>query len=159
MRADFVGSFLRPQSVKNARQQFAAGAISAQQLKAVEDDPYMVLQEALEEIATQMRGIGGSRSIGFGAKRVTSLPDGLAHTFQEYLTEREERMEEQKLLDELRASHRKAPEISAESEKKPFEPATSPMLKIGDICPECGQATVINEEGCRKCYSCGYSEC
>ena len=107
----------------------------------------------------QLRGIGGSRSIGFGAKRVTSLPDGLAHTFQEYLTEREERMEEQKLLDELRASHRKDPVIAAESEKKPFEPASSPMLKIGDICPECGQATVINEEGCRKCYSCGYSEC
>ena len=40
-----------------------------------------------------------------------------------------------------------------------FEPASSPMLKIGDICPECGQASVINEEGCRKCYSCGYSEC
>ena len=113
----------------------------------------------LEEIAVQLRGIGGSRSIGFGAKRVTSLPDGLAHTFQEYLEEREERMEEQKLLDELRASHRKAPEMPAETEKKPFEPATSPMLKIGDICPECGQATVINEEGCRKCYSCGYSEC
>ena len=113
----------------------------------------------LEEVAAQLRGIGGSRSIGFGAKRVTSLPDGLAHTFQEYLTEREERIEEQKLLDELRASHRKAPEVPAESEKKPFEPASSPMLKIGDICPECGQATVINEEGCRKCYSCGYSEC
>ena len=33
------------------------------------------------------------------------------------------------------------------------------MLKIGDLCPECGQAAVVNEEGCRKCYSCGYSEC
>jgi ribonucleoside-diphosphate reductase alpha chain len=32
-------------------------------------------------------------------------------------------------------------------------------LKIGDICPECGQAAVVNEEGCRKCYACGYSEC
>jgi hypothetical protein len=30
---------------------------------------------------------------------------------------------------------------------------------IGDLCPECGVAAVINEEGCRKCYSCGYSEC
>jgi ribonucleoside-diphosphate reductase alpha chain len=34
-------------------------------------------------------------------------------------------------------------------------------LKLGDLCPECGQASVINEEGCRKCYApgCGYSEC
>ena len=30
---------------------------------------------------------------------------------------------------------------------------------IGDLCPECGEATLVNEEGCRKCYSCGYSEC
>jgi len=30
---------------------------------------------------------------------------------------------------------------------------------IGELCPECGQATLINEEGCRKCYTCGHSEC
>ena len=28
-----------------------------------------------------------------------------------------------------------------------------------DICPECGGATLAYEEGCKKCYSCGYSEC
>ena len=112
----------------------------------------------LEEIAGQLRGIGGSRSLGFGAKRVLSLPDGLAHTFQDYLAEREERLEEQALLDELRAEHSHEHKTEKD-EKKAFEPATSPMLKIGDICPECGQATVVNEEGCRKCYSCGYSEC
>ena len=28
-----------------------------------------------------------------------------------------------------------------------------------DLCPECGEASVVNEEGCRKCYSCGFSEC
>jgi uncharacterized OB-fold protein len=32
-------------------------------------------------------------------------------------------------------------------------------MRIGDLCPECGQAALINEEGCRKCYACGYSEC
>ena len=112
----------------------------------------------LEEVAAQLKGIGGGRSLGFGHKRVLSLPDGLGQTFMEYLNEREGRMEEQALLDELRESHKQV-HIHEELEKKPFEPATSPMLKIGDICPECGQATVINEEGCRKCYSCGYSEC
>ena len=112
----------------------------------------------LEEVAAQLRGIGGSRSLGFGAKRVLSLPDGLGHTFQEYLSEREERIEEQALLEELREGHKHV-HAEEQAEKKPFEPATSPMLRIGDICPECGQATVINEEGCRKCYSCGYSEC
>jgi ribonucleoside-diphosphate reductase alpha chain len=30
---------------------------------------------------------------------------------------------------------------------------------LGDLCPECGAATLVNEEGCRKCYSCGFSQC
>ena len=30
---------------------------------------------------------------------------------------------------------------------------------IGDICPECGEAAFLNIEGCRKCATCGYSEC
>jgi ribonucleoside-diphosphate reductase alpha chain len=40
-------------------------------------------------------------------------------------------------------------------------------MKIGDLCPApkganvalCGQAALVNEEGCRKCYACGYSDC
>ena len=36
-KADIVGSFLRPQAIKDARAQFSAGAISAEKLKEVED--------------------------------------------------------------------------------------------------------------------------
>ena len=36
-RADFVGSFLRPQALKDARAQFARGEITADRLEAVED--------------------------------------------------------------------------------------------------------------------------
>ncbi|KKQ95988.1 MAG: ribonucleoside-diphosphate reductase [Candidatus Levybacteria bacterium RIFCSPHIGHO2_02_FULL_39_36] len=28
-----------------------------------------------------------------------------------------------------------------------------------DLCPSCGGASLAHEEGCKKCYSCGYSEC
>jgi hypothetical protein len=38
-------------------------------------------------------------------------------------------------------------------------PLERPTFKIGDLCPECGQAALVNEEGCRKCYACGFSEC
>ena len=42
----------------------------------------------------------------------------------------------------------------------PAGPGPNQMaLKIGDICPECGEATLVNEEGCRKCYSCSFSQC
>ncbi len=37
-RADVVGSFLRPDSIKHARQQFAQGDITAEQLRVVEDE-------------------------------------------------------------------------------------------------------------------------
>jgi len=30
---------------------------------------------------------------------------------------------------------------------------------FGDLCPDCGDSSFIFEEGCKKCYSCGYSEC
>ncbi|HLY30054.1 MAG TPA: hypothetical protein VKQ36_03445, partial [Ktedonobacterales bacterium] len=29
----------------------------------------------------------------------------------------------------------------------------------GNLCTQCGNNTMYNEEGCRKCVSCGYSEC
>jgi ribonucleoside-diphosphate reductase alpha chain len=31
--------------------------------------------------------------------------------------------------------------------------------QIGDICPSCGASSLVYEEGCVKCYSCGHSEC
>ena len=37
-RADVVGSFLRPDAIKQARLQFASGEIDARQLRAVEDE-------------------------------------------------------------------------------------------------------------------------
>ena len=36
---------------------------------------------------------------------------------------------------------------------------TTEPLKAGEICPDCQNATLMNEEGCRKCHSCGYAEC
>lgn len=43
LRADMVGSFLRPESVKKARLEAAAGTITPQQLKAVEDEAIRAL--------------------------------------------------------------------------------------------------------------------
>ena len=50
-RADHVGSLLRPQKLLAARQQFAAGQISAEQLRAVEDD-------AIREVVQMQRDVG-----------------------------------------------------------------------------------------------------
>ena len=42
----------------------------------------------------------------------------------------------------------------------PEAPVASDTRKqIGDLCKECGQATFVYEEGCKKCLSCGFNEC
>ncbi len=96
----------------------------------------------LQEVFRQLAGIGGGRSLGFGPNRVRSLPDGVARALDEYLTERDQ--EDEEGVHEVTLT--------------PM-PLEQTMLRIGDLCPECGQAAVVNEEGCRKCYACGFSEC
>ncbi len=106
------------------------------------------------DVVSQLNGIGGGRPMGFGTNRVRSLPDGLAQILTDYLQNREERIASGSL------------EGSAAKTKQPNElfgtvevPAVQKMMQIGDLCPECGQAAFVNEEGCRKCYACSYSEC
>jgi ribonucleoside-diphosphate reductase alpha chain len=120
-------------------------------------------RERLREVWNQLAGIGGGRSLGFGPNRVRSLPDGVAHALAEYLENTEGQAEP--LPPALTAAapaeggngHKRLPE--AAPALLPEEPQPAAVLKIGDLCPECGVAAVVNEEGCRKCYACGYSEC
>jgi ribonucleoside-diphosphate reductase alpha chain len=108
-------------------------------------------RDRLKEIVRQLLGIGGGRPLGFGPNRVRSLPDGVAQALGEYLentAEEEPGLEPGEDLSERNNGGRRA---QSTREQMP--------LRIGDLCPECGQASVVNEEGCRKCYSCGFSEC
>jgi ribonucleoside-diphosphate reductase alpha chain len=107
--------------------------------------------DRLHEIVRQLSGIGGGRSMGLGPNRVRSLPDGIGQVLDMYLREKagSPPMEEEKKNGNGIMGHK----IEEESEAA-FQP-----MKIGDLCPECGEAAVVNEEGCRKCYACGYSEC
>ena len=105
--------------------------------------------DRLREVVAQLSGIGGGRSLGFGPKRVRSLPDGVGQVLNEYLDHREDQPMQ---IDVAGGSS--APRTASN------EPPTGPLgMKIGDLCPECGEAAVVNEEGCRKCYACGFSEC
>jgi len=115
--------------------------------------------QRLTDVTRQLSGIGGGRSLGFGPNRVRSLPDGVAQVLEEYISERATRIGKS---DGATApiQHPLVMDLdnpAANTMKLAPEPPTAP--KIGDLCPECGVAAVVNEEGCRKCYSCGYSEC
>ena len=94
--------------------------------------------ERLRWVLDEMAGIGGGRPMGFGANRVRSLPDGVAQVLAEHLSDMPPSREE------------------AHHEQLALPIAQRP---IGDICPECGEAAFLNIEGCRKCATCGYSEC
>ena len=93
--------------------------------------------ERLQEVVDQLSGIGGGRPMGFGLKRVRSLPDGIAQVLAEDL-----------------GKPRVAVVHHDDHESKQLQ-----LFRVGDLCPACGQASLVSEEGCRRCYSCGHSEC
>jgi len=107
--------------------------------------------ERLRQVVDQLQGIGGGRALGFGPERVRSLPDGIARVLAEYLAERG-----------LELPAAPAPAIQPAlplSEPHPGREEPRAMGPVGDICPQCGEATLLEQEGCRTCYNCGYSEC
>jgi ribonucleoside-diphosphate reductase alpha chain len=109
-------------------------------------------RERLSEVVRQLSGIGGGRSLGFGPNRVRSLPDGVGQVLNEYIDGRKTHQ-----VTESDPPADPAP-ANSNGHLPQAEPAVSTM-KMGDLCPECGEATMVSEEGCRKCYTCGYSEC
>ncbi len=104
--------------------------------------------DRMREIVRQLIGIGGGRSLGFGPNRVRSLPDGIGQVLDTYLREKDGLQTD---LDEKKSNGNGGHTIEEE--------VVAAKMKIGDLCPECGEAAVVNEEGCRKCYACGFSEC
>ncbi len=106
--------------------------------------------ERMREVVRQLIGIGGGRSLGFGPNRVRSLPDGIGQVIDQYLRDREGAVND---------AVAERPDMKPAHPAEPDAEGTGQRLKIGDLCPECGEAAVVNEEGCRKCYACGYSEC
>jgi ribonucleoside-diphosphate reductase alpha chain len=96
-------------------------------------------RDRMAEVVRQLAGIGGGRPTGFGPNRVLSLPDGLARALAAYLEE--------------------TPEVIPGGIVQEHDEDSQIPLRIGDLCPECGAAALVNEEGCRKCYACAFSEC
>jgi len=97
--------------------------------------------ERVQEIVEQLKDIGGGRSLGFGPSRISSFPDGVAHVLQQYAD---------------RYNHKLSETVS-----QPFAVNNQQQynIQLGDICPSCGETTLIRREGCISCHSCGYSEC
>jgi len=97
--------------------------------------------EKVQEIINQIRGIGGARSYGFGKDKVLSLPDAVGKALEEHYGV------------EGYDNH-----INFNSES-PVPEIEHPHGVAADICPICGHAAFVRQEGCMSCHACGHSEC
>lgn len=135
------------------------------------DSPISQNQRA-EEVARQLRAIGGSTSIGFGADRVRSLPDAMARAIDQHLAsfvnqpETEVSAKPAASVDEPSTGngHGSNGYSNGLSNGGNHLPGLNPMMLApysvtGNLCTQCGNNTMRYEEGCKKCVSCGYSEC
>ncbi len=103
--------------------------------------------ERVKEIVDQLRDIGGARSLGFGENRIRSLPDAVAKVLSMHYG----------LNGNGKKKDSSTPKLVSQQVQQPLLEQKENVLF--DICPVCGEATLANEEGCKKCYNCGYSEC
>lgn len=159
-------------------------------------------KERAREIALQLAGIGGRRSVGFGKNKILSLPDAIAAALSMHFGfkvngflsfnstggdkyRKDESVGAKKDLAEAVmtatlpsgngeprfAGSNDRTAVSAESflasrltgkddPIHPLHPASEVTPKaVGDICPSCGASSLVYQEGCVKCSSCGHSEC
>ncbi|HUX85416.1 MAG TPA: ribonucleoside-diphosphate reductase, adenosylcobalamin-dependent, partial [Chloroflexota bacterium] len=101
-----------------------------------------------EAVIDQLAGIGGSTSLGFGNARVRSLADAVAKVLAEHVG----LLQTQSVIV--------SPESHPDASSLDNGHAEIPRARTtGDFCPSCGQIALVNEEGCHKCYVCGYSSC
>jgi ribonucleoside-diphosphate reductase alpha chain len=142
-------------------------------------------RERIRQVVSQLSGIGGARSVGFGPNKVRSLPDAIARVLSQHFGFRVNGkvvdVQKADIGSEQNGKIKSGPaagngyangeieqkEFAAVSQEHPNQliltkshaPSSSLGVKMFDICPECGTASFAYEEGCKKCYSCGYSEC
>jgi ribonucleoside-diphosphate reductase alpha chain len=113
---------------------------------AVQIPSTMTPEERAREIARQLRGIGGSRSVGFGPEQVRSLPDAIALALLKHLEQEPGLVMTREGEQQLQLPIARHDAGAAEAVR-------------ANLCPSCGQVSLVYEEGCKKCYSCGHSEC
>jgi ribonucleoside-diphosphate reductase alpha chain len=103
--------------------------------------------DRVKEIINQLEGIGGARVTGFGKDRIKSLPDAVAKVLKMHYN-----------MGKSTEEKKSDPQLITETTQAALLPSPQPK-GLFDICPDCGEASFAHEEGCKKCYSCGYSEC
>jgi len=128
------------------------------------------------EISEQLSGIGGRRSVGFGANRIMSLPDAIGIAIATHYGFRQNMnlpvpngVSNGSALSNGHTTNGEVKQSLFTNAASSDVQGTSGMViqaelplsgkQKADLCPECGSHTLVFEEGCAKCYTCGHSEC
>ena len=96
----------------------------------------------LQLAADQLKGIGGAHQMGFGTDRVLSVVDAIGLILDRH-------------LNPDGAPEPAPAALGGAAVGAPARPNATAM----DLCPECNAPTLLYEEGCTHCRSCGYSRC
>ena len=116
-------------------------------------------KERAREIVDQLHGIGGAGSVGLGINKVRSLPDAVAKAMAMHFG-----LASVNPPASLGARNQQST-INKQQETKELNILAkqevienlSPAKR--DLCPSCGAGALVFEEGCSKCYACGYAKC
>lgn len=128
--------------------------------KSLKFGSHLSTRERAIIVIEQLQGISGARSVGFGVDKISSLPDAIAKALA---------------IDMGLVPDKGAPsyangngnghavvveQLPIEKEESTFEVKQLELVaKPADLCPACGNATLVHEMGCKTCHGCGYSEC
>ena len=145
-----------------------AGGNDAAMAEAVSRVASLCLRSGLDpkEVISQLRGITDIPAWDEGTL-VRSVPDALATVLDKVISN-----ETKEIFSE---ATQKSIFSSQDNEVAKTENIQSSMLNFGETekvtvsvpgnnmplpnCPDCDVGTLAFEEGCQKCYSCGYSKC
>ncbi len=127
---------------------------------------HLPARERAKEIMSQLKGISGGRSVGFGPNKIRSLPDAVARAiglhFGFNLHSPNGVMSTPSTVEQAGAAMA-ANSVVSQDTANLSDPTSAPAgfetFKTGDICPSCGASALVYEEGCAKCHACGHSEC
>jgi ribonucleoside-diphosphate reductase alpha chain len=100
------------------------------------------------QVKDQLRGISCDRAVGVGPNKVLSAPDAIGQAIERYLEQKDGVQEALPLTQPVTVGQTQM-QASADLGSSDFLGA----------CPDCGSGQLTYEEGCVKCYICGYSEC
>jgi ribonucleoside-diphosphate reductase alpha chain len=107
------------------------------------------------ELVKTLRGINGGLYGSYQGRFVTSKADLIAVALE--TSSKIQIAEAERKAAQMPPDDRMVPQAMQRAMTAPIQ-NIQPKTGLGK-CPECGDANLVREEGCIKCYSCGYSKC